>query len=651
MGVKIQHIMVFLLCVLQSALFAQMDGVEKIDGKTFKVYNVKEGNTLFSLSNEMGVPVDTIIHYNPIAASGLKIGQRLLIPIIDKELSSEEQQEEPRFKQYKHVVKKQETLYGISRKYDCSIDEIVAANPGIENGLQIGQYLIIPCFQAEEVYDEKIEEDLTDAQSSEEAGDEEELHFEPIFIVQDSVLRYTVQPGETLYSISRRYMVSIKELKKLNNLSSNDIAVGSTLVIPVKSENDFSIERKTVPNDSSYLEISTKETYNIVLLLPIKTNSNPRIFSNLLEPETQLDNVTGFAIDFLMGAQMALDSLERLGLNAEVHVLDTEGTTDKMNKILNSPPMQQADLVIGPFFSQNIELVAQWAQNNHKHVVVPVSAPASIIEGNPYVSLAVPSDLTLLGGLAKYIAHKHWDDQVFLIKAVTQEEKDRNKYFKRVLEMYGNQMGRQIPIKEVGRSASGREFANLFDLDTHNVFISFSDNAQGVMKFINNINNAKNQSPKHGRAKVTVFGLRNWHNIDPLNSYYKNRFELHTAMPSHINYNDLRIENMVFNYREKYKADASQFSLQGFDVVFFFVDKMLLGIESRAGLINQFQMDNLGANYGKENTTTFIVKQSDYELHLMGIENYSLSQKVFPNKDEERDSDKSLNESGSQNED
>lgn len=601
-----------------------MAGVEKIDGKAFKVYHVKQGNTLFSLSNETGVPVDSIIRYNPTVASGLKIGQRLLIPISDEQSSSENQQEEPKFKRYKHVVKKQETLFGISRKYNCSIDEITAANPGVENGLQIGQYLIIPCFQAEEV------EELQEDDEVSETRLEEEVITSPIFVVQDSVLRYTVQPGETLYSISRRYMVPIKEFKNRNNLTSDDIAVGSVLLIPIKSEDDFAIESQPLSVDSPLVKIGKKETYNVVLLLPVKINSNPRIFSGLLEPQTQLDNVTGFAIDFLMGAQMALDSLEKLGLNAKVHVLDTEGSKEKMTQLLQTQAMQSADLIIGPFFPHNIDLVAQWAKNKQKHLIVPVSAPASSIEGNPYVSLSVPSDLTLIGGLAKHIAKSHAGDRLFIVKGATKEEEDRNRYFQRVLEMYSSQMGKNIAVKEVSGGASGREFANLFDLDAHNIFISFSDNAQGVMRFINNINNAKNQSPKHGRAKVTVFGLRSWHNIEPLNSYYKNRFELHVAMPSFVNYQDEAVLKFLRDYRLKYKADASQFSLQGFDVVLFALSKKLLGLPVESGLINYFNMDNLGPNYGEENTSTFIVSQKDYELHLVGVETYSLSRKIFP---------------------
>ena len=44
-------------------------------------------------------------------------------------------------------------------------------------------------------------------------------------------IRYTVKKGDTLYSISQRYDLSIEELKKLNNLKSENLAIGQKLYV------------------------------------------------------------------------------------------------------------------------------------------------------------------------------------------------------------------------------------------------------------------------------------------------------------------------------------------------------------------------------------------------------------------------------------
>jgi len=42
---------------------------------------------------------------------------------------------------------------------------------------------------------------------------------------------HTVKKGETLYSISRKYKITVQQLKKSNNLSGNTISIGQKLII------------------------------------------------------------------------------------------------------------------------------------------------------------------------------------------------------------------------------------------------------------------------------------------------------------------------------------------------------------------------------------------------------------------------------------
>jgi LysM repeat protein len=50
---------------------------------------------------------------------------------------------------------------------------------------------------------------------------------------------YVVQPKETLYSISKRFNVSVQELQQWNNLSSSDLKEGMELIVSQKDYNAF----------------------------------------------------------------------------------------------------------------------------------------------------------------------------------------------------------------------------------------------------------------------------------------------------------------------------------------------------------------------------------------------------------------------------
>ena len=102
-----------------------------------------------------------------------------------------------------HKVSPQETLFAISRRYQVSVGEIQQANEVLRQGLKIGQTIRIPFI------------------SKGTLAEGTQLH--------------KVSPGETLFSISKKYNVTVDSLKKWNNLAGNDLSVGQSLQIVEQS--------------------------------------------------------------------------------------------------------------------------------------------------------------------------------------------------------------------------------------------------------------------------------------------------------------------------------------------------------------------------------------------------------------------------------
>ena len=94
-----------------------------------------------------------------------------------------------------YIVQKGDTLYGIANKFGTTVDTIKRNNNLTSNTLQIGQKLII----------NKSKEDNN---------------------------TYFVAPGDTLYSIARKYNITVDNLKKANNLTTNMISINQKLIIP-----------------------------------------------------------------------------------------------------------------------------------------------------------------------------------------------------------------------------------------------------------------------------------------------------------------------------------------------------------------------------------------------------------------------------------
>lgn len=111
-----------------------------------------------------------------------------------------------------HIVKPGETLYSISRKYDVKVDDIKAWNKLTSVVLSTGQELTIG--EAEPVEVGKTEEKIDSTNNQPE----------------DRRL-YKVEAGDTLYGISKKFGISVDDIKRWNKLSTNGLSVGMDLIV------------------------------------------------------------------------------------------------------------------------------------------------------------------------------------------------------------------------------------------------------------------------------------------------------------------------------------------------------------------------------------------------------------------------------------
>ena len=120
----------------------------------YKIHIIEKGQTIYSISKIYKVAVNEIFALNPELKNGYKIDQKIKIPIKKQEEKSEEQaQNKSKNKIYK--VKKKDTLYGLSKKFKLSTEQILNANPQIKkDGLRKGQKIIIP--KEEKVIEEAL---------------------------------------------------------------------------------------------------------------------------------------------------------------------------------------------------------------------------------------------------------------------------------------------------------------------------------------------------------------------------------------------------------------------------------------------------------------------------------------------------------------
>ena len=388
-------IIVFLLWSVPLLAQPKDAEIEIKEGKKYYVHIVQTGNSLWGIHTLYNVPVDDIIATNPGVENGIKDGQKLLIPVVGN-LTSDKSK--PGIKsEVKHTVQAQETLYGISKKYNVTIEQIINANPSAQNGVKKGQELIIP-----------VSVDYIPTPP---------INPTPRIVFSDTIIDHVVLEHETMYSISKRFMVPVEDIQAVSGLKHNRIKPGDIIKIPVKKEKLQKVEIREVKEievkkvDSTLL-YRKKDEYNIAIILPFFLDKG----------QGYSQYVSDLSTEFYMGAQLAIDSLSKLGLKAKVYVYDSQNDSITIKNVLKKPEFASMDMVIGPLFPDKMGIVAKWCKDKKVKFICPVAANTDILKENQFAYAAIPSDITLIEGAASYLLNRNLKEQLVLVKPVQERD-------------------------------------------------------------------------------------------------------------------------------------------------------------------------------------------------------------------------------------
>lgn len=590
-------ILLFFFLFCSSTLFAQPSSakVVEVDGVKYYEHVVESGNTMYSLQKLYGVTSEELLKLNPDLSAGLKLDQKILIQIKESEVKDTLSETST------YKVKKKETLYGLSKKFNISIDDLIKLNPELKDGLRKGQVIKVPFSEKEEVEEEQalVEESTinpfaSDTVSNSVVKEESSITF------SDTTVNHVVLAHETMYSVSKRFMVSIEQIMKINGLKSTNLSEGQVLVIPVKNERDSESLVKKVPGNEfitgqDSLSFEQKEEYNIVVMLPFHLDYGPNYSKYVSNLSTQ----------FYMGAKLALDELELAGLNAKVHIFDTKNDSSVIAGLFNKSIFDNVDLVIGPLLKNEIAQVAQLCKEKRIRMVCPVKINGEILKDNPLVYSSVTSNLTLMRGLAEHVSKKSSSDNVILVKP---SDKKSVVYYDEFQRVYGEIASDQSPSLVI---ASQDNFNTMMRKKDKSLIVIPTINSKSALKFINSLNRSSFRSDP---GNIIVYGMKEWVNFTSVNDIYKNKYKFHFTSPNFLDYNSDKVNEVNEAFRNEYNTDMSKMAIQGYDIMNYFCDSFFLELESKASLMNDFQIEQIGQGHGNENSKSFVISQEEFEL-------------------------------------
>lgn len=196
------------------------------------MYTVKKGDSLYSIARAYNTSVNDIISLNNLKSTNLSIGQVIRIP---EKYTPPDDMVIPTYVNY--TVKKGDSLYSIAKKYNTTVDAIVKDNNLKNTNLSIGQNLKIRSTSDNMV----IEECFGEAYTPPTTG---------------NTINYTVKKGDNLYNIAKAYNTSVSDILKASNLTSTSLSIGQVLKIPTTSNSTGRVY--TVQKGDSLYSIAKK---------------------------------------------------------------------------------------------------------------------------------------------------------------------------------------------------------------------------------------------------------------------------------------------------------------------------------------------------------------------------------------------------------
>lgn len=619
----------------QDIIVKRSSVVETYKGKPYYIHFVSKGETLTAISKAYNVSVDELSADNPAIADGLKadmvlrISQKAVVEIpnvevpktqthieqvkpIEKPIEKSKEQIKPIDSQnyVLYLVKKQETLYSISRQYNVTVDDIINANPGFD-GLKEGMEIRIPKKKSTEkpVVTEVPKEKSIQTESN-----------------PDEVIAKT---GETLYSIGRAHNVTVDDLIDLNPQLSGGLKPGMVLKLrktdtrnavklPEKKESS-AVFTPAVPGDCYNAE-NINTTYKVALILPlILDDATAAIEAPEAKNPAEFENFNYF--QFYAGFMLAADSLEKYGLHAKIQVLDGDRLNDTITirQTLRKPGLDKMDLIVGPMYANSFSVAARFARKNGIGIINPLSRRENIVEGYPFVLKTQVSGSGIATKLSSFIINKYPGANIIVVRNDSKEQKAMIADFTSQIKASVASHSFRGNLQEVTYSTEKMAgVAKKIKSNGKNIIIYFSNNKTNVPNFVSLLN------PLSKSNDIILIGMDGWEEFD-LETEFLVNLNFHQITSSYIDYESEAVQQFITRFRNKYGAVplSTKHAYLGYDIGWYFLTSLMwygdkyiecMPDYKGAGLQFNYNFSALKPGDGLQNQEVNIVKIQDYKM-------------------------------------
>ncbi len=267
-------------------------------------------------------------------------------------------------------------------------------------------------------------------------------------------------------------------------------------------------------------------------------------------------------LDFVQGAQIALDSLPMLYGNIDARIYDSKSYVQDIPSLIRNKELDSLDLIIGSVKEDEFSQLANFAKQKNIPFISATHPNDGGTTNNPFLVIVNSTLKAHCEAIYSHLLQQHSTDRIFLVRKSGAQENAVAAYFKQINEPDGKPL---LKIETVNADTDFNALRSKLDSNRKSVFIGGSLNET----FANNLAMFSQGISK--KYPVLLIGMPNW---DGFSTLVKNKklkdFPIYYSTPF-FNYKWDNFSRQIKEiYLAKYKGVPSDLTYKGFETVYLF---------------------------------------------------------------------------------
>lgn len=270
------------------------------------------------------------------------------------------------------------------------------------------------------------------------------------------------------------------------------------------------------------------------------------------------------AVDFVRGAQLALDSLQAGNDIIDATIYDTRSYSSPVQYLIQNKKLDSLQLIIGSVKDAEYRQLAEFAkQKNIPFISATYPNDAGVIQ-NPYLAIMNPTLKSHCEAIYSYILQKHGTEKIYLCRQKGTQEDMVTSYFKQINEKEGKPL-LNIETINFDNNLAAAYLKTKLDSNQNSVLISASLDETFAVNIV------KACFDLHIAYTITLIGMPTW---DGFATVTKNEdlldFPVYYTTSYFNNKTDDFSKSVIESYRKKYKTYPGDMVYKGFESVYLF---------------------------------------------------------------------------------